>query len=123
MSLTRELHEQVSTDILYFLSATKDQGILLQTKKLISHRVEGSDSDYEKKIQEINNGGNLHYGRREWMYDMFDDHGLGSVNRYRYPISDFYQKLQERSTDLRTPAGKKNAYVDQMIDIFLRFHL
>jgi hypothetical protein len=122
MSLTRELHEQISTDILYFLSATKDQSILLQTKKLISHRIAGSDSVYEKKIQEINDSGNLHYGRREWMYDMFDDHGLGSVNRYRYPINDFYRRLQERSTDLRTPAGRKNAYVDQMIDIFLRFH-
>jgi hypothetical protein len=122
MSLTRELHEQISTDILYFLSATKDQDILLQTKQLISNRIAGSDSVYEKKIQEINDSGNLHYSRREWMYDMFDDHGLGSVNRYRFPINDFYRRLQERSTDLRTPAGRKNAYVDQMIGIFLRFH-
>jgi hypothetical protein len=121
LSLTRELHDQISADILYFISATKDQSILLQTKKLISARIEGSDSVYERKIREIIDSGNHHYGRREWMYDMFDDHGLGSVHRYRNPINDFYKRLQARSTDFKTPEGRKNVFVDQMIDIFLRF--
>ncbi|MBK7845538.1 MAG: hypothetical protein IPJ71_17980 [Bdellovibrionales bacterium] len=122
MSLTRELHEEISADILYFLSATKDQSILLSTKKLISDRIAGIDSAYEKKIQEIGDSGRLHYGRSGWMRDMFDDHGMGMVHRYRYPINDFHKRLQDRSTDLTSPAGRKNAYVDQMVNIFLRFH-
>lgn len=122
MSLPRDIHEQISSDILYFLSATKDQIVRLQTKSLISARIAGSDSNFEREIQELNESGNFRYHPREWMYDMLDDHGMGSFHRYRYPINDFYKTLQQRSTELNTAVGRRNAYVDQMINTFLRFH-
>ena len=115
-------HDNFHAEFLQVLSKTKDKGAISRAHQLIEKRIAGTDTAYTDFINRYmkSEDGRFRHRHDEWMHEMEHDEEDES-NYYKYPGNNFYQERQKRNQDLLTAEGRRNAYVDEVLTVYMRF--